>query len=519
MEDITRAAVYIDESIYDGQAEQGVELDYVLPDYCPDIFKILSCTLSPKVVSYNVSGDCKLNIDGVVYIKVLYMAENSNDVYCVDQRYTYSKTVDMARKNMPWGQLLPDVTPAVSLSMKSDYCNCRAVSPRRIDVRGAVSCRIKATAGVEYALPEIPEELQVKTVEVSCCGKTLSAEKQVIIREEIETGAEGIAFIMQCSAVPKVTDLRVIADKAVLKGTVSISALYGIFNPESGGASQTEKMTADIPISAILDIDGITDSHQCFPEISIMNFELIPKSDSGILSCEILAECKIRAQTENKICIATDTYSTDYETDFTSNTMKISSDPRVINENLSIRTNLNCDKGEIHSVWDVSGELKNAACRPTDDGKLLLTGQLFITAYGTNTDGVPFCSEKQENIEERISAANVTPDTIVDFNAAVTDTGFSIKPDGTLDVTSTIAFEASLHNVNPVSAINEVTVYEDRPLDKSDEFALRICYTDDSSDCWSIAKRCGTTVKALMEENDIENCDEPLSGMIIIPTV
>ena len=234
MENITKAAVYIDESVYDGQAEQGVELDYVLPDYCPDIFKILSCTLSPKVVSYNVSGDCKLNMDGVVYIKVLYMAENSNDIYCVDQRYTYTKTVDMSRKNMP------DVTPTVSLSMKSDYCNCRAVSPRRIDVRGAVSCRIKAMAGVEYALPEIPENLQVKTAEVSCCGKTLTTEKQIVIREEIETGAEGIAFIMQCSAIPKVTDLRVIADKAVLKGTVSISALYGIFNPDSGGASQTE---------------------------------------------------------------------------------------------------------------------------------------------------------------------------------------------------------------------------------------------------------------------------------------
>lgn len=519
MEDITKAAVYIDESVYDGQAEQGVELDYVLPDYCPDIFKILSCTLSPKVVSYNVSGDCKLNMDGVVYIKVLYMAENSNDIHCIDQRYTYTKTIDMSRKNMPWGQLLPDVTPAVSLSMKSDYCNCRAVSPRRIDVRGAVSCRIKATAGVEYALPEIPESLQVKTAEVNCCGKTLAAEKQIVIREEIETGADGIAFIMQGSAVPKVTDLRVIADKAVLKGTVSISALYGIFNPESGGASQTEKMTADIPISAILDIDGITDSHQCFPEISIMNFELIPKNDSGIMSCEVLAECKVRAQIEEKICIATDVYSTDYETDFTSNMLKIASDPRVINENLSVRTNLSCDKGEIHSVWDVCGELKNAACRPDDNGKLLLTGQLFVAAYGTNTDGVPFCLEKQENIEERISAANVTPDTIVDFDASVSDTGFSIKPDGTLDVTSTIEFMASLHNINPISAVNDVTVYEDRPKDKSDEFALRICYTDDSSDCWSIAKRCGTTVKALMEENDIENCDEPLSGMIIIPTV
>ena len=101
----------------------------------------------------------------------------------------------------------------------------------------------------------------------------------------------------------------------------------------------------------------------------------------------------------------------------------------------------------------------------------------------------------------------------------VTDTGFSIKPDGCLELTTTLEFTASLHNTKPVEAINTVTVREDKPKDKSDEFALRICYTDDSSDCWSIAKRYNTTVKALMEENEIEDCDAPLSGMILIPTV
>lgn len=101
MEENIKPSVCIDEIVFDGQTEQGVELDYVLPDYCPDIFKVLSCTLTPKILSYSVSGDCRLNIDGIVYIKVLYLAENSENVQCIDQRYTYSKTVDMSRKNAP----------------------------------------------------------------------------------------------------------------------------------------------------------------------------------------------------------------------------------------------------------------------------------------------------------------------------------------------------------------------------------------------------------------------------------
>lgn len=521
MEEINKLSspmVCVDEVVFDGQTEQGVELDYVLPDYFPDIFKILSCTLTPQIISYSVSGDMRLNIDGIVYIKVLYLAENSENVQCVDQRYTYSKIVDMNHNNAFSAE------PVVTMQMKSDYCSCRAVSPRRIDVRGAVSCRIKASACVEYSLPEMPEGLQVRTAEVDCCGKTLFAQKQLTVREEIDTGASGIAFIMQCSAVPKVTDLRVIADKAVLKGTVTINALYGTpdtEHPENSGAANTEKMTADIPISAILDIDGITSEHRTFPEIFVMNCELIPKAESGVLSCELLVECRVRAQTEDSLNIATDVYSTEFETEFTSNLLKISEQPRTLSQNFTVHTDLSTDKGEIRSVWDASSELKNAVCRPDEDGNLKLTGQLCVAVYGVNTDGVPFFCEKQEPLEQTISAENVNDNTVTDFTANVIDTGFSIKPDGNLDITSTINIEASLHNIKPVEAIDSVTVCEDKPKPKSDEFALRICYTDSGSqsDCWSIAKRYNTTVKALMEENDIESCDEPLSGMIVIPTV
>ncbi len=516
MKETTPSAVHIDETIFDGQAEQGVELDYVLPDYYPDIFKIMSCTLTPGISSQSVTNDGKLALDGIVYIKVLYLTENSSDVHCVDQRYTYSKIMDLK------GKSTAKAAPLVTLSMKSDYCNCRAASPRRIDVRGAVSCRIKATACAEHRLPAIPTDMQVRRRETQCCGETLFAEKQLVVREEIETGAPGIAFIMNCDAVPKITDLRVIADKAVLKGTVTINALYGIFNPETNGCSEAEKMSADIPVSAILDIDGITDAHKTFAEISVLNLELIPKADSGLISCELLVMCRVRAQLEEKIPIATDVYSTDYETEFTSETLRISASPRTVSQNLTVRSNLNCDKGEIRSIWDVSSELKNPVCRPNANGELVLTGQLCTHAYGKNTDGTPFSLEKQEAVEQIINEANITPDTAVDFSVGVSDTSFSIKSDGTLDISSAINFDASLHNINSVEAISSVNVCEDKPKDKSDEFALRICYTNSSTDCWSIAKRYNTTVKALMEENEIDesaDCDTPLSGMIIIPTI
>ena len=88
---LDKEPVLLTETVFDGQTEQGIEIEHVLPDYCPDVFKLLKCTLTPRVVSYSVS-DNKLFIDGVVYVKVLYLSEGSSVINVIDQRYTYSKT-------------------------------------------------------------------------------------------------------------------------------------------------------------------------------------------------------------------------------------------------------------------------------------------------------------------------------------------------------------------------------------------------------------------------------------------
>ena len=41
----------------DTASEQSVDFDLTLPDYCPDIERILSCTLDPNIYIANVSGD------------------------------------------------------------------------------------------------------------------------------------------------------------------------------------------------------------------------------------------------------------------------------------------------------------------------------------------------------------------------------------------------------------------------------------------------------------------------------
>lgn len=510
MEKINRNNTISSEAVvYEGQAEQGVELDYVLPDYYPEIFKVLKCSLTPAIVSKTVTADNRLLLDGVVFIRVMYLAENSDDLHCVEQRTTWSKAIELGKKQLG-GE------PIIKISPKADYCNCRAVSPRRIDVRGAISCKIRVNGKTEFALPELSDELIVRCREISACPAPLTAAKQFNLREEIETGAGGISYIVGIDTVPTITDTRIIADKAVVKGSINVSALYGV-KSDGTGCKELEKMSADIPVSHILDINGIDDTFVCIAELSVMSCELIPSSDSGILSCEIIGECRIKAYREEKMQLPTDVYSTKFETEYTCANIKAVSQPKKLHEQLTLRSSVTSGIGEFEAVWDCRCELSNLVCL-AEQGELTLTGQLNSQTIG-KVGGLPCFAEKNEAFESKIICADSTPDTLVDYSAKPVGNSFSISSDGAVEISALIDFCGNIVNQQNISTLESVTVLEDKPRLRDEDIALRIIYTNGTEDCWSLAKRCGTTVEAIMNENGIESDDAPISGMVIIPNM
>lgn len=514
MEELNRNAnaVFLNETLFDGQTEQGVELDHVLPDYYPEIFRILKCCLTPMIISSVVSGN-KLMLDGVVLIKVLYLEENSTALHCVEQRYTWSKTVDIsARPEGLCGE------PAVTVAPRVDYCNCRAVSSRRIEVRGAISCRISVTCAAKFTLPAVPDGVQVLSRNFTSCSEPICSDRQITVREDIETGAAGIEYIVSCDASPKLDDVRIIANKAVIKGTVTVTALYGLHTDEHAGCDELEKMTADIPVSQIVDMPGLTDQHSCQPELIVRSCELQPKPDSGILSCEILLECRCTASMESTAAIPCDLYSTDYECEYATTQIKLPLNRRTASGQIPVKCSMTCDSGEISSVWDCRSTVNSLMCRPDPGNGILVTGQICIQAVGRATGNVPFFTEKQEAFEQVIPAQNVTQDTIPCCRAAVGDTGFAIRQDGGLDVTTRLEITGEISENQQVAAVSSITVREDKPKEHCDEFSLRICYTSGET-CWDIAKRCNTTVDAIMCENNIDDREAELSGMVIIPIV
>ena len=67
-----RQAVCANEMVYDSVVEVPLENDVILPDYCPDIVKVLKCTVNACVSSTQVQGR-QMTLEGMCTVHLLYL--------------------------------------------------------------------------------------------------------------------------------------------------------------------------------------------------------------------------------------------------------------------------------------------------------------------------------------------------------------------------------------------------------------------------------------------------------------
>lgn len=510
---LDKEPVLLTETVYDGQTEQGVELEYVLPDYYPDVFKLLKCTLTPRIVSYSVS-DSKLYIDGVVYVKVLYLSEGSNDINVVDQRYTYSKTVDLSR----------DIRdPQVSIFPSVDYCTARAVSGRKLDIRGAVTLKIKVSGVYETELLCGAQGMgvEVSTENADICEDRLYGGSQYIVREDIETGAGGgIVSVISSECVASVTDTKVISDKVVVKGDAKIKALYIIKN--SDGETSAESMEATVPLSRIIDLSGVSSEYSTFADLDVMDFSLETKpDDSGenrTFGCEITVDCKVCAYREVRVKLVNDLYSTQYDSSFTVLPVRVESMPRLFSQQYPVRTDIEYSDGTIGEIFDATCEVTGISPAASDSGSSKLNIRLAYRLIGRTGDGVPIVLDKTDSFDADTDIA--ADESFLSMPAAaVTAISFGITGDSTAEIRAQINVSGLVGRVSTVNAVNEITLNEDSPKKKDTEYALRLYFADEGEKVWDISKRYNTSAAAIIAENELDSETASVSGMVLIPIV
>lgn len=498
------------ETASDNGYEQAIELDYILPDYYPDIFRVLKCRLFPRIVSQSINGD-KLTYELCAVIRIMYVSENSDKLCCIEQKLTYTRSCDI-----PSGLK----NPCISVTAKADYINCRVVNQRRLDLRAAATCKVKLCSekGRSAVSDACGCGIQLYHEPVTYPTARLYASKRITIVEELELGdtKPPVSTVIRSDCIATLSEKKLVSGKLVVKGEAYINVLYG----SDGEANSLETMRFSVPFSQIIDAPGIDERFESYVDLIQSGCNIIVKGENQkTLECEIVLLVNCRAVRYETGELVTDVYSTGYDIEVDESEEKIETVPVSICEPHSHSARLVCQDGEIAAVYDNWCSVSNVSGRYSfDKNSLIVSGNLSFALVGRNDAGMPIYLETDTAFEHLIESECATQDSIIEPKVEIVGCSYTLTDSTSAEIKAELSICGTVSKLITKRLVTDIRIPEEQSQrDKSS--ALKLYFAKSGERVWDIAKKYRVSLSAVISENDLAADVLSEDKMLLIPDI
>jgi len=488
--------------------EQLVDFDLTLPDYCPDIEKILKCTLVPKIYTRSISGG-QLTVDGVAVVRILYCDSVRHHVRSFEQSSPFSATFSL--KSTPQQYI-------VVCDTKCEYINCRALSPRKLVIHGAFSLYAKVLCKETsdfYSFDE-DSDLQTKLKDITVSDLCALCEEQFSVTEDITVSNKPpVESLLSYDVSVEITDLKSISNKLMLSAELTLKAMY-LSDLDSGNI---EHISYVFPVSKIIDCDGIMEDTVNVPKLEVMSYDLHIRNDhlndGSLLSLDVkLSFCDI-AYMNKTLNIIEDAYSTSYKTEkkhtvanafcnHTCETFTHIAKSTIKLDGMSISKVLNIYSQNLRVSETVSDSQLDLSCKA--NVCMLIEDAKSDVSYIERSVDVDF----KPNVDHTFTKA--------EFNSAkVHSVSFRLVDDSTVEIRLELKISVVLFDALSLNPVTYIKALEDKKCEK-DDCSLILYFADKGESVWDISKMYSTKNELLMSENSLENSVLDKSQMLLVPT-
>lgn len=496
------------ETVFESSAEHPIDCDITLPEYLPDIVRILRCTGNSGVQSYQINGD-RITAECECLIKVLYICEEGK-IRCYDQNIHFSKQIE----------LKPDISADIYVGIKTEYVNYRVSGQRKFEVHGAVSVFAKAKARKKCEFVNAIDGgcVTAKSEVHECCDLISITEKTFPISETVETGTlrEPIGAIISQSAVPVIDELKIISNKLFLKGELIINCAF-----TGQETNEVETLESRVNINQIIESPDVNESCCIDAILSVMSLDIRSRFDSAgdknLLDVSAALGFSACGYESRKVTQIQDAYSTKYESQIKKSTVYFPFLEEKIDDTFLCRGIADLSSTGMTRVLSFTCQNTTSAFSVSDDG-VVIRGE--VTADIIYEDAncqiafaqrqIPF--EYKRPLQADGNSLNCKP------NCVATASSFTLNEGHKLDVRIEIHAQGFVFSERECNIITEIEI--DNSKIKAQKCAsLTVYFAECGEALWNIAEKYNTTVDTIMRENHLSANTVEKKCKLLIPRV
>ena len=500
---VTRDAVCTCQEVFTGTSEQPIDLDIALPDYCPDISRMLKCQAVPQITVRSISGD-RLTVEGSTIIRVFYGDEEGH-LRCCELSSAFSSEFDL--KTVPQ-------QPIVHTDVRVDFINCRAVTRRRIDLHCAftITAHVWGQRRQELVTGIQGEGVRTRTASLPVTGHIASVQQPFVLSEEFmpESGRAAPETVLRFSAQGRVTDCRVVAGKVIVKGEAEVLVLYE--TDSTKGELDTAVFT--VPFSQIVDMEGADGETTCSARLELLSVQvrLNSKPSGAVFEAELRGVVTVHLHRMQTVRLVQDAYSTRWEGEPVTETVQLPVQHEPVDRMVEIHGTLpDCRMASVTDAWS---ELRSFSAA-VKDGALQWTGRLGVSLLLQDEDGKAAYRETVLEPTDRIPWQE--GDVRLDPQVPVEHMAYRPTAAGELEVRARVRLYSPVQIVRPVQTVQAFVPDLQHPKVQDTSCGLILYYAEPGESIWQIARCCCTTEEAVRAENDLQGETVESAGMLLIP--
>lgn len=495
-------------TVLDTVAEQLADVDLTLPDYCPDIEKILKCTLTPKIQSKSLSGG-QLQIDGYCVVNVMYVESIKKTIRCCEQSVNFSQSFSVKET--------PD-NPVIITKTKPEYINCRALSPRRLVMHGAFSLYAAVLTGAKTSIYSNGDSnLETCKKTVSCADLKSFCQEQFNVCEEVSVADKpAIESILHSNVGVNITDAKAVTGKLMINGEINLKLFY-LSDVESG---ETGKIDYLLPFNQIVDCEGIDENTVNNVSCDVMSYDIRLKNDVLSEKPSIIVDVKLCVTEEGYVIgdeeITVDAYSVQVASKPEFEQMTVINEIAPISESHMEKISVKVDDGKISKILDIYTESITSEASH-NDSTLKLSGKINICMLALNEENIPVFIERSCDYEHSFNSTSDF-DSLKRIEVHTSSLSYRLSDDNTVEIRCELKLCACAEKTERLRAVCGIELFEDKPI-VSDNCALTLYFAKQGENLWDIAKAHNTRLDLLLAENSAENLTLDSSQMLLIPRI